>query len=129
MRTALSLVMTMFLLGCGGPVDGSPCNAPGTAQCSGSTSWLVCEGSTWRAYPCPSCAADQCNWKGAANGAACPEISTGDGWCPLDGRVLSCYWSSSADAGVFVEVACASCAKDKSVRELGKCTGSRCTCQ
>jgi hypothetical protein len=125
----LLLLVLVAFSACGGPADGSPCSAPGTAQCASASSWLVCEGSSWRAYPCPSCDGTQCNWKNAANGAACPEISTGDGWCPLDGRVLSCYWSSTADAGVFVELACANCTSGKSVRELGRCTGTRCTCQ
>ena len=64
---------------------------------------LVCENSKWTSYACPTCAGSTCNWKGAANGDACPHAAETQGTCNLDGRVVSCYWSTTADAGVFVE--------------------------
>lgn len=129
MRALTCFALVVSLFACGGTSDGSPCTTPGATQCSGASTLLVCEGATWRGYACPSCEGTTCNWKNAMNGASCPATSAGDGWCPLEGRVLSCYFSSAADAGVFVESACSNCTAGKSLRELGRCSGSTCSCQ
>ena len=126
MRLFLALALFSALAACSA-MDGAPCSAPGTSQCSGTT-MVVCEGATWRSYPCPACEGNTCNWKNAKNGAACPQVATGEGWCPFENRVLSCYWSDLADAGVFVETACQGCTQGQSLRELGKCGSGKCTC-
>jgi len=125
---SLVFVSLFVMVGCGAEA-GSPCSTPAATQCAGSTTLLSCEKGVWASYPCPSCSGTTCNWKGAANGSTCPESSAGDGWCPLDGRVLSCFWSATAGVGVFVESACSGCTKDKSLTELGKCTSGKCVCQ
>jgi hypothetical protein len=51
------------------------------------------------------------------------------GTCSLDGRLVGCFWSASANAGVFIESACSACVAGKSLEELGKCTSGRCVCQ
>jgi hypothetical protein len=51
------------------------------------------------------------------------------GTCTLDGRLVGCYWSASANAGVFIESACSACVAGKSIEELGKCSSGRCSCQ
>lgn len=104
-----------------GPTEGSPCNTAGETMCGGATSLLSCEKSTWTAYECPSCSGTTCNWKNASVGDGCPESQHGRGWCPLDGRQVSCFWSSSAGAGVFVESACGKCEAGKTIDEIGGC--------
>lgn len=128
MRTLLMLAVVTMVAGCS-PAGGSPCSTPGALQCAGASTLLACEGSTWAAYPCPSCEGTTCNWKSVQTGAGCPEGAQGDGWCPFDGRVVSCFWSSSADAGVFIESACSPCTAGKTLRELGRCATGRCSCQ
>ncbi|MFO0600565.1 MAG: hypothetical protein U0228_34980 [Myxococcaceae bacterium] len=124
---ALVLFVALSLVGCGAS-EGSPCQTPNALQCASATSVLACEGTTWKAYPCPSCTGSTCNWKNAANGASCPFAAAGDGWCNFDNRQMSCYWSSLADAGVFVESACSGCTAGKSLAEVGKCSGGKCSC-
>lgn len=114
--------------GCGSS-EGAPCATPDAVQCSGATTLLVCEGTAWKAYPCPSCSGDRCDWKGAKTGQACPRVAETYGTCPFDGRVVGCFWSSSADAGVFVESACPACKAGQSLEALGRCSTGRCTCQ
>jgi hypothetical protein len=60
---------------------------------------------------------------------ACPKVADTYGTCTLDGRVVGCSWSASANAGVFIESACATCVAGKSIEKLGKCTSGRCICQ
>jgi len=127
MRLVL-LTSALWLAACGS-TEGSPCSTPDAVQCAGAKTMLVCEGSKWTAYPCPSCAGTTCDWKGAVTGDACPKVADTQGTCPFDGRAVSCYWSSSANAGVFIESACAACVAGKSLAELGKCSAGRCTCQ
>lgn len=132
MRLLSFITCWLLLLGCGATASataGAPCGSANETQCAGPSALLACEKGAWKRYACPSCAGTTCDWKGATNGTECPEASAGDGWCPFDGRVLSCFWSASAGAGVFIESACASCVKDRSLRELGRCSGGTCTCQ
>lgn len=124
-----SLAALLLLATACSPAEGSPCSTPSATLCAGGATLLSCEAGAWRAYPCPSCAGDACDWKHAATGAACPQASEGDGWCPLDGRVVSCFWSTSANAGVFIEAACSGCVAGKSLKELGRCATGRCACQ
>lgn len=123
---ALSLVFWL-LVGCGATAGGA-CTTEGAQECSGVSVVLVCEGSKWTSYACPACNADKCNWKGAMNGDACPQVAATYGTCNLDGRIIACYWSGTADAGVFVEQACPACMAGKSIEELGKCSATGCTC-
>lgn len=127
MRMVLVLVAVMAAA-CGSS-EGAACSTPDAVECSGAKSLLVCEGTRWAAYPCPHCAGGKCDWKGALNGDACPKVAETYGTCPLDGRLVGCYWSASADAGVFVESACSACVAGKSIEELGKCSAGRCSCQ
>ena len=129
MRIVL-IVVAVLAAGCGGTSTvGAACSTPDAIECSGARSMLVCEGGRWTGYPCPSCAANTCDWKGAANGAACPKVAETYGTCTLDGRLVGCYWSASANAGVFIESACSACVAGKSIEELGKCSSGRCSCQ
>jgi len=131
MRMLLMLVAVMGAA-CGSSstsTEGSACSAPNAVECSSAKKLLVCEGAKWAGYPCPSCTGSTCDWKGAVNGDACPKISETYGTCPLDGRLVGCFWSVSADAGVFIESACPACIAGKSIEELGKCTSGRCSCQ
>lgn len=129
MRWVLTVgaLLSIFTTGCGAMAGGA-CTVQGAQECSGSTVLLVCEGTKWVSYACPQCSANACNWKGAANGASCPKSAETYGTCNLDGRIVSCYWSSTADAGVFVEQACPACMAGKSIEELGKCSAGRCAC-
>ncbi|MFT3709501.1 MAG: hypothetical protein QM817_17850 [Archangium sp.] len=128
MRLLLLLSILVTAAGCGAMAGGA-CSGEGAQQCAGSSVLLVCENSKWNSYACPTCAGSTCNWKGAANGDACPHAAETQGTCNLDGRVVSCYWSSTADAGVFVESACPACMAGKSLEELGKCSPQgRCAC-
>lgn len=124
----LLVMMAVVVSGCGSS-EGSPCSTPDATECSGGKTLLVCEGAKWAAYPCPSCAGTTCEWKGALSGDACPKVAETYGSCPLDGRQVSCFWSASADAGVFIESACSACVAGKSLQELGKCSAGRCSCQ
>lgn len=128
MRATLLFALTTFLAGCG-PSEGAPCSAPDSTQCAGAKTLMVCEGTSWKSYPCPSCAGNTCEWKNASIGDACPRVADTQGWCSFDARAVSCFWSMSADAGVFVEQSCAACVGGKSLSELGRCGGGRCTCQ
>ena len=130
MRTVL-ILMAVVATGCGSPgsTAGSPCSTPNAVECSGAKTMLACEGTKWASYPCPSCANNKCDWKGAANGDGCPKVAETYGTCNLDGRIVGCFWSTSADAGVFIESACAACVAGKSIEELGKCSAGRCACQ
>lgn len=128
MRIALVLTASLFFAACGSS-EGSACPTPNAQECSGAKSLLVCEGATWRAYACPSCSGNKCDWKGAANGDGCPKVAETYGTCTLDGRIVGCYYSATADAGVFVESACSACVAGKSIEELGKCSNGRCSCQ
>lgn len=119
MRSFFVLVALSFAA-CG-PTEGSACSTEGETSCGGSTSLLSCEQATWRAYECPSCTGATCDWKNAKLGDGCPESQHGRGWCSHDGRQLSCYWSSSAGAGVFVESACAKCVQGRTIDEIGGC--------
>lgn len=127
MRT--SLPWTLALLAACGATSGAPCPTPNATDCAGAKTLLVCEGTTWAAYPCPSCAGGRCDWTGAVSGDACPRVAETYGACPLDGRAVSCFWSTSADAGVFVELACPACRAGSSLEALGRCAGGRCSCQ
>jgi hypothetical protein len=127
MRTLLVMALVLLGVACS-PADGSPCSTPNASQCAGGTSLLVCEGANWRAYPCPSCTGTTCDWKNTKVGAACPQGAGGDGWCPYNGRQNVCYWSSLADAGVFVESACGACVAGKTLAEVGACSGGHCAC-
>jgi uncharacterized protein YceK len=133
MRKILVLVALGALFGLGGcgstSTEGSACQTADATQCAGARTLLVCESSKWTAYPCPSCSGTKCDWKGAANGDACPKGADSYGTCSLDGRLVGCFWSSSANAGVFIESACLACVSGKSLEELGKCTSGRCVCQ
>lgn len=82
---------------------------------------FTCDDSTWSSYACPSCNDATCNWKNAKVGDACPRSSTGDGWCPSDGRSIRCYWSTSEGAGTFVETNCGKCEAGKTTDEIGGC--------
>jgi hypothetical protein len=124
----LVMLTTVLLVACGSNA-GAPCSTPNATECAGGKTLLVCEGGAWAAYPCPSCAGTTCDWKGALAGDACPRVAETYGTCPFDGRAVSCFWSSSADAGVFVETACSACVAGKSLVELNRCGGGRCTCQ
>ncbi|MFZ5444718.1 MAG: hypothetical protein ACOZQL_32290 [Myxococcota bacterium] len=111
MTRLVMLITALTFVACGGPSDGAACSKPSESTCAGAT-LFVCEGATWRGYPCPgTCTGSTCSWTNAMSGDACPQSAAGKGWCPLDGRQLSCFFSTSADAGVFVESACARCVK------------------
>lgn len=127
MRMVLMLV-AVVVSACGSS-EGSPCSTPNAAECSGGKTLLVCEGSKWAGYPCPSCSGGKCDWKGAVSGDACPKVAETYGTCTFDGRLVGCFWSTTADAGVFVESACSACVAGKSIDELGKCSAGRCSCQ
>lgn len=116
----LVVVAALSLFACG-PTEGSACSTEAETTCGSATSLLSCEGGTWRGYACPSCSGTTCNWKNAKSGDACPASSAGDGWCPFNGRQVSCFFSSSADAGVFVESACGKCVEGKTTDEVGGC--------
>ncbi len=122
------LVVAVLAAACG-PSEGTPCATPDAVECAGAKTLLVCEGATWRGYPCPSCAGGRCDWKGAVSGDACPRVAETYGSCPFDGRLVGCFWSASADAGVFIESTCTACVAGRSLEELGRCTAGRCTCQ
>jgi hypothetical protein len=125
----LSLLFSVLLAASCGSTEGSPCSTPNAVECAGAKTLLVCEGTKWTGYPCPSCSGGKCDWKGAATGDACPKVAETYGTCAFDGRVVGCFWSTTADAGVFVESACAACVAGKSMEELGRCGSGRCTCQ
>ena len=131
MRMILMLA-AVLLTACGygfDPMPGGSCSPPKALKCVGAKQLLVCEGTTWAGYACPSCSNDKCDWKGALNGDGCPRVAETFGTCPLDGRLVGCFFSVSADAGVFIESACPACVAGKSIEELGKCSGGRCSCQ
>lgn len=128
MRISLLVTTLLFTAACGS-TEGSPCTTANAQECSGGKTLLVCEGGKWAGYPCPSCAGNKCDWKGAMSGDACPKVAETYGTCNLDGRLIGCFFSTSADAGVFVESACAACMSGKSIEELGKCSSGRCSCQ
>ncbi len=109
--------------------EGGGCSMPNSVECAGTKKLLVCEGTRWVGYACPNCTNGKCDWKGVLNGDACPKVAETFGTCPLDGRLVGCFFSVSADAGVFVESACPACVAGKSIEELGKCSSGRCTCQ
>lgn len=127
MRIVL-IVVAVMAVACGSS-EGSPCSTPNAVECSGAKTLLVCEGAKWAGYACPNCTGGKCDWKGVANGDSCPKVAETYGTCPLEGRLIGCYWSASADAGVFVESACSACVAGKSIEELGKCSSGRCSCQ
>lgn len=127
MRMVL-VVTTVWAAACGSS-EGASCPTQNAVECSSAKSLLVCEGAKWAAYPCPSCAGGKCDWKGAKNGDACPKVAETYGTCNFDGRIVGCFFSTLADAGVFVETACAACVAGKSIEELGKCSAGRCACQ
>ncbi len=127
MRIVL-VVLAVMVFACGSS-EGAACPTPNAVECSGAKTLLVCEGAAWKGYPCPNCTDGKCDWKGAANGDLCPRVAESYGTCPLDGRLLGCFYSASADAGVFVESACQACVAGKSIEELGKCSAGRCSCQ
>lgn len=130
MRLVLVIVVvTAVMAAACGSNEGAPCSTPEAVACSGGKTLLVCEGAKWKGYPCPSCSGSTCDWKGAANGDACPKVAATYGTCPFDHRQVSCFWSSTADAGVFIESACSACVAGKSLVELGRCGASGCTCQ
>lgn len=123
-------ILAVISVGCGSSAsEGSPCTTPNAIECSGAKSMLVCEGTKWAAYACPSCSSNKCDWKGVTTGSGCPQIADTYGSCNYDGRLVGCFWSTAADAGVFVESACPACMAGKSIEELGKCSGGRCSCQ
>ena len=122
------MVMAVVAAACGSS-EGASCPTPNATECASAKSLLVCEGTKWAAYPCPACAAGKCDWKGAKNGDACPKVAETYGTCNFDGRIVGRFFSTLADAGVFVETACAACVAGKSIEELGKCTAGRCSCQ
>ena len=128
MRIALIVMALVAATACGSSA-GSSCPTPNAVECSGAKTVRVCEGTSWASYPCPSCAGNKCDWKGAANGDGCPKVAETYGTCNLDGRLVGCFWSVTADAGVFIESACSACMAGKSLEELGKCTAGRCSCQ
>lgn len=121
MRFFFVLAASAFVSCAGGPVEGTACETVNETACGSSTQLLSCEKSAWRGYDCPSCAANQCNWKNAKIGDGCPETQHGRGWCSQNGRQISCYWSSSANAGVFVESSCSKCVEGKTIDEIGGC--------
>ena len=127
MRVILVLVAVMAAA-CGSG-EGAACPTADAVECSSATRLLVCEGAKWQGYPCPNCSGGKCDWKGAKTGDACPKVAETYGTCNYDGRLVGCFWSASADAGVFVESACAACLAGKSIEELGRCTTGRCSCQ
>jgi hypothetical protein len=128
MRIALMVIVSLVGTACGSS-EGSACPTPNAQECASAKSLLVCEGASWRAYPCPSCNGGKCDWKGAASGDSCPKVAETYGTCTLDGRIVGCFFSTTADAGVFVESACQVCTAGKSIEELGKCNAGRCSCQ
>ncbi len=115
-----SLLIALSFTACG-PTGGSACTTEAETACGSSTSLLSCEKAAWRAYECPSCAGNVCNWKNAKIGDGCPESQHGRGWCSQNGRQLSCFYSTSAGAGVFVESACSKCVEGKTIDEIGGC--------
>ena len=119
MRVILVLVAVMAAA-CGSG-EGAACPTSDAVECSSATRLLVCEGA--------NCSGGKCDWKGAKTGDACPKVAETYGTCNYDGRLVGCFWSASADAGVFVESACAACVAGKSIEELGRCTTGRCSCQ
>ncbi|MCC6335820.1 MAG: hypothetical protein IT380_17725 [Myxococcales bacterium] len=128
MRTAL-LLTTLALTSACGPGAGARCSTPSAIECAGSTTVLTCEGGQWVGHPCPGCSGQTCDWKGAQVGAPCPRFAATYGTCNYDGRLIGCYWSDFTDAGTFVESACPACVAGKSLEELGRCSGGRCSCQ
>lgn len=128
MRSLLLLVPALLAAACGASA-GAPCSTPNAVTCSGATTVLSCEGGQWVAFPCPSCSGQTCDWKGAQTGNPCPRFAATYGTCNYDGRLIGCYWSDVTDAGTFVETACPACVAGKSIDELGRCSGGRCSCQ
>ena len=111
--------LVLFFLACG-PTVGGPCTKSDSNVCAGSE-LFVCESQKWAGYACPQCSGSACTWANVAAGASCPESEDGQGWCSLDGRGVSCFFSASAGAGVFVEKACGRCVKGKTIAEVGGC--------
>jgi len=129
MRTVLMLVAVSSGACGSGTTEGATCTTPDAVECASTTRVLACQGGKWNGFACPSCTGGKCDWKGAANGAACPRVAETYGTCILDGRLVGCYWSTIVDAGLFVETSCPGCVAGKSIEELGRCSSGRCTCQ